>query len=121
MSTHQFNRSKNDSNNKNKENFKKKENERQSEDLGDDSLPLSFVQLEGKCYCCDKLGHISPDCYSKNKILREEWAINKTQMVSIKNDEGTPVATSVNDKEDKEDTKHIGWARVDAMFTHNKP
>ena len=27
---------------------------------------LSFAQLEGKCYCCGKPGHKSPQCHDKN-------------------------------------------------------
>jgi hypothetical protein len=38
---------------------------------------LSFAQLEGKCYCCGKGGHKSPQCRHKNKP-KNEWAINKT-------------------------------------------
>jgi hypothetical protein len=45
----------------------------------EDSTPLSFSQMEGKCYCCGKKGHRSPECYSKSKIPQAEWAINKSQ------------------------------------------
>jgi hypothetical protein len=37
---------------------------------------MSFAQLEGKCYCCGKQGHKSPDCYHKNKP-KSEWHITK--------------------------------------------
>jgi hypothetical protein len=40
---------------------------------------MSFTQLEGRCYCCGKPGHRSPDCREKDKIPREEWAINKVE------------------------------------------
>jgi hypothetical protein len=45
----------------------------------EEATPLSFAQMEGKCYCCGKPGHKSPDCRSKEKSSREEWAINKSQ------------------------------------------
>jgi hypothetical protein len=41
--------------------------------------PLLFAQMEGKCYCCGKPGNKSSDCRSREKIPREEWAINKSQ------------------------------------------
>ena len=45
----------------------------------DESPTLSFAQLEGKCYCCGKAGHKSPECRHKEKIPCDEWAINKAQ------------------------------------------
>lgn len=42
------------------------------------SPTLSFAQMDGKCYCCGKPGHKSPQCRYKNKP-REEWAINKSK------------------------------------------
>jgi len=44
----------------------------------DDSAVLSFAQLEGKCYCCGKPGHKSPNCNKNDKIPKPEWAINKS-------------------------------------------
>jgi hypothetical protein len=41
--------------------------------------PLSFAQMEGKCYCCGKPGHKSPTCRHKSKP-RDEWAINKAEI-----------------------------------------
>jgi hypothetical protein len=46
--------------------------------------PLSFAHMEGKSYCCGKPGHKSPDCRSKEKIPREEWAINKRRQERAK-------------------------------------
>ena len=40
-------------------------------------VQLSFTQLDGKCYCCGKAGHKSPQSHHKNKIPKDEWAINK--------------------------------------------
>jgi hypothetical protein len=60
------------------------------EDKDDEEVtPLSFAQMEGKCYCCGKPGHKSPERRSKEKIPREEWAINKSQQQHLqsKNDD----------------------------------
>jgi hypothetical protein len=40
---------------------------------------MSFAQLKGRCYCCGKPGDRPPDCWEKDKIPREEWAINKVK------------------------------------------
>jgi hypothetical protein len=55
------------------------------EDKDDEEVtPLSFAQMEGKkCYCCGKPGHKSRECRSKEKIIREEWAINKSQQQHV--------------------------------------
>ena len=109
LSTHRYDYSKD-------ETKKKKEKGEEKDTLDKDEAPtLSFAQLEGKCYCCGKAGHKSPDCYKKNKIPREEWAINKTQMVNV-------VQGEENKNEEVEETsseKHVGWAGVHSMFTQN--
>ena len=71
LSTHKF------------DNFKfpkSKGNERSQRPRGKDNnsteekepVSLSFEQLEGKCYCCGKPGHCSPNCHHKDKIPQEE-------------------------------------------------
>jgi hypothetical protein len=47
-----------------------------------ESPSLTFAQLEGKCYVCGKDGHQSRACRSKDKIPKEEWAINKAKRLS---------------------------------------
>ena len=54
----------------------------------DDSQPpvvpeMSFTQLEGKCHCCGKGGHKSTNCRNRDKISREEWAINKLKQKGL--------------------------------------
>ena len=41
------------------------------------TVQLSFANIEGKCYCCGRGGHKSPQCRMKDKIPRKDWAINK--------------------------------------------
>jgi hypothetical protein len=81
--------------------------------MADDSAPLSFVWMEGKCCCCGKLGHESPDCSNKAKIPKEEWAIDKSQQhtQSKKDDDksvigGMDASTMATKKEESA----IGWS-----------
>ena len=87
LSTHRFDfvrqGSNNNHNDLNRTDSTSRKEDESTERNEDESPSLSFAQLEGKCYCCGKPGHKSPDCYQKNKIPREEWAINKTQMANI--------------------------------------
>ena len=120
LSTHRFdfvrqglNNNQNDSNRTDSTSRKEDESTERNED---ESPYLSFAQLEGKCYCCGKPGHKSPDCYQKNKIPREEWAINKTQMANIVQEKDNEDEKEVEPKKEK----HIGWARVHYMFAQDK-
>jgi hypothetical protein len=38
---------------------------------------LSFAQMENRCYCCGKKGHISMKCPQKDTKPKQDWAINK--------------------------------------------
>ena len=58
---------------------KNNEKEEDKKDLTPEQIPkLSFAQIEGKCHCCGKKGHKSPNCPEKDNILKPQWAINKT-------------------------------------------
>jgi hypothetical protein len=48
------------------------------ESSNEQEFSLSYVQMEGKCYCYGKGGHISSTCCYKDKP-KSEWAINKAQ------------------------------------------
>jgi hypothetical protein len=57
--------------NKGKKQEQKHHKRKPKEDKDEEEVtPLSFAQMEGKCYCCRKPGHKSPDCRSKEKIPR---------------------------------------------------
>ena len=66
---------------KNKNAKKGEKNKFYKEKNEDENLPLFFAQMTGKCYCCGKAGHKSPACRQKDKIPREQWAINQVQQV----------------------------------------
>jgi hypothetical protein len=83
--------------------------------------PLSFAQKEGKCYCCGKPGHKSPECRSKEKIPREEWAINKSQQhqqqhVQSKSDDANSMggSTITTNKE-----AVVGWTGLHCFICTN--
>ena len=99
---------------------------RQTEPKGDqkskeeDEFPLSFAQMEGKCYCCGKAGHKSPACRFRNKP-KEEWAINKSQQSHVQTQpsseasvvsNNTSVATSSHGNQPTAEagTETPGWA-----------
>ncbi len=90
--------------NKNKEDKQDKE-----------STPLLIGKMEGKCYCCGKLRHKSPNCRSKEKIPRDEWAINKAQqhMQSSNNNAKSTSGSTVSSK--KEETV-VRWAGLHCSF-----
>ena len=77
--------------------------------------------MEGKCYCCGKTGHKSPQCWMREKTPREEWAINKTQLAHNKiesensNKESNPPQSVTETKEEQ----HIGWAGVHIALTQD--
>jgi len=62
----------------NKKNVKVTHQESTKDKEGDESPKLTFAQMEGKCYCCGKVGHKSPQCCHKNRP-KEECAINKAK------------------------------------------
>jgi hypothetical protein len=80
LSNHKFDNYKSQAHPSRKDKDKSDENSNDDkEDKDEQEVPMSFAQLEGRCYCCGKPGHRSPDCREKDKIPREEWAINKVE------------------------------------------
>jgi hypothetical protein len=75
LGSHRFDEHKNTGQSqKDKDNSPKEPNQE-----NDTITPLSFAQMEGKCYCCGKPGHKSPACRHKSKP-KDEWAINKAEI-----------------------------------------
>jgi hypothetical protein len=78
LSNHQFDV--NASNKQKQQDQDRKKQKIKEQDKEDDAAPvLSSTQMEGKCYCCGKPGHRSPECHKKDKIPKDEWVINKSQ------------------------------------------
>jgi hypothetical protein len=74
---------------------------------------MSFATIEGKCYCCGKGGHKSPACRMKDKIPKDEWAINKAKV-----SEQSHVTTEVKSDTSSQEVK--GWcgAHIHFQFFH---
>ena len=81
LSNHNFDENKtNKANHNNDDRRNQHKNNKHEKDKTPDEAPvLSFAQMEGRCYCCGKVGHKSPDCRNAKDIKREDWAINKSQ------------------------------------------
>jgi hypothetical protein len=106
--------------------YKSKQGEKGEED---DEVPtLSFAQMEGKCYCCGKPGHRSPDCRQKDKIPKDEWVVNKSQSHAAANataggeakgaipSAAASTTSSITTVTTKKPEPHAGWAGVYCSF-----
>lgn len=115
LSNHRFDNTSSYNNNnkiKNESSDSKIENEEKPE--------MSFANIEGKCYCCGKSGHKSPTCRLKDKIPKEDWAINKAKI-----NEGQSYINSEQSKTTDDDNKSIsesstssanGWSGAHVQF-----
>eukprot|EP00978_Attheya_sp_CCMP212_P025758 scaffold83421_cov58-Attheya_sp.AAC.1 len=52
---------------RNDRNDKYRGNDNKNSQNDDEPVPMSFTQMEGKCYCCVKTGHWSNTCQDKDK------------------------------------------------------
>ena len=73
---------------------REKENANETEEL----LSSTFTQTEGKCYCCGKNSHKSPQWRLKDTKQRHEWYINTIQSTQSKKD-------MLNDRDSATNTK----------------
>jgi hypothetical protein len=67
---------------KKKRKEQEKEKNQKSQDDGEPSIDMSFAQMEGKCFCCGKTDHKSPECPDKSKP-KSEWVINKNKKKNV--------------------------------------
>ena len=86
----------------NKKNVKVTHQESTKDKESNEAPKLTFAQMEGKCYCCRKGGHKSPQCCHKSRP-KEEWAINKAEskelrLSQIGNKTTDPNSTKNNDE-----------------------
>jgi hypothetical protein len=72
-------------------------------------------QFVMECYCCGKLGHKSPNCRSKDKTPKDEWAINKAQQhIQSSNDDARSTSGSTISSQKEEPV--VGWAGLHCLF-----
>ena len=110
------------------DNYKKDKNGSKPQETkgkaGDEEVKLSFAQAETVCYCCGKPNHKSNVCRQKDKIPREEWAVNKNPEikkhaqahVQSQTKETTGTAETTNNNETGSGQKVQSWAGVHFNF-----
>jgi hypothetical protein len=82
--------------------------------------------LEGKCYCCGKGGRWSPECRLKEKIPKEDWAINKAKAQETnKNTDPSLLNTQSNNSKEnsninKSTSSYKGWSKAHVQFYQDK-
>jgi hypothetical protein len=116
LSNHKFDVTRITKTDKNNPKYNKNKDDKEDEE----HTPLSFAQLEGKCYCCGKPGHKSPECRNKEKIPREEWAINKSQQQHVPSSSDDTKSTSASTiATKKEEEPVIGGAGMHCSFAQS--
>jgi hypothetical protein len=116
LSNHKFDQVKS---HKSQTNMNKNLQENSKKDKDSEKINLSFAQVEGKCYCCRKTGHLSPECCFKDKP-KEKWFINKTQQLHVQMNKKeklnkTSKSSNINQntKDESKSKEHQeGWAGV---------
>jgi hypothetical protein len=73
LSSHRF-----DNSNKKRKDKKDTKTDENENTENEEAPALSFAQLEGKCWCCGKQGHMSSSCRNKDKP-KDQWFINKVK------------------------------------------
>ena len=107
-------------NNNNKQYYKHPKSNNNKEDKSCRyATPLLFAQMEGRCYCCIKLGHKYTDCRTKDKIPKYGWLINKAQQhVQSKNYDDK--ITSGNSLSSKKEDLVIFWEGLHCSFMQSE-
>ncbi len=94
-----------------------------------DEVNLSFAQMEGKCYCCGKTGHKSPQCRHKDSKPKDQWAINKakategTSFAQQATESTTPAAATVPTTQpstQSSTTQSVGWVGAHIQCFQNQ-
>ena len=97
----------------------KHQNENRKQESEPEKINLSFAQLQGKCYCCGKPGHRSPQCRFKDKP-KSEWAIHKipqshaqsSKQTTTKTEPQTTPTAPTNTQQTAQQQSNTGWAGV---------
>lgn len=82
-------------------------------------INLTFTQIKGKCYCCGKPGHRSPQCRFKSKP-KIEWAINavpqSNAQIGASNVASNTSAQETNTANASEQEHTTGCAGIDVQL-----
>jgi hypothetical protein len=113
LSNHHFDNNKSNKTKKTDKKLKSDNNVKKEEQ----EIPLSFAQLKGKCYCCGKPGHRSPQCCEKDLKPHEEWFIHKAEshmQASGNADTASEGSNKSNDTKSNQGTltRRVRWAGV---------
>jgi hypothetical protein len=121
LSNHCWDNAGKTNNNKHKDNVN-------GEDKNEEITEMSFAMLEGTCYCCGKPGHNSLACRLKDKISKEDWAINKakaqeqntkhTKQSHLKTNKSTEKKTSSSHNDSSSSYK--GWSAAHVQLYQAK-
>ena len=85
----------------------------------EEPLALSFAQMEGRCYCCGKKGHKSPQCRESKNKPKEEWAINKAKAQETQEQSHANVDTSNSNQSTTSQTDSTSAATSSVPDTDN--
>jgi hypothetical protein len=91
-------------------------NPNKSKEKDKESTPLSFAKMEGRCNCCGKPGHKSPDCRSKDKAPKDEWAIKKSQQHAQSSSDTANSSGSTISCKSKIVEPVVGWVGLRCSF-----
>jgi hypothetical protein len=92
------------------------DNDKESKNNNKEEMPeMSFAMMEGKCYCCGKGGHKSPTCRLKDKIPKDEWAINKAK-TKEQSHVNTESSAKSPEKSTAEKSGEGGWCGTHVQF-----
>ena len=98
-----------------------KQQKPEKDDKEEESVNLAFAQahgLEGKCYVCGKDNHKAPQCHHRNKIPKEQWAINVAKKKNSEEAEKKEQAHVLQEKPKEKNDQKVEWAatHVDLQF-----
>jgi hypothetical protein len=97
----------------------KKNNRKEEEDSYETEINLSFAQSEGKCFCCAREGHKSPQC-RLNDHPRNEWTVIKAQKSFAQLQNQNTISTNNNPTNESQASRNqitTGWAGTHIQYT----
>ena len=98
----------------------RRENQDDNKDEEDTKpLKFTFMNIEGRCYCCGQKDHKSPQCPKKNVIKKENWAITKAKQSHVLQVNNAESNASQKSTTSSVSSKSVGWANSHIIMNHN--